>query len=299
MARMPGVPFQPPRSYSTGRPEGPPRFVVIHYTAGSEGPTAAEDGVRYDQTRNDGTSTHFFVDRDSIIQCVDTTNRAHTALYHGNLWGIHIEQCGTAQTRAQWLDAASRATIRNAAKVAAWAMRVHNIPLQRLVGSQVRTGRGICGHVDCTTGWPEDGGTHTDPGPQYPWDVLLDDIRTELTGDDMTASWGETVASGALGSMTRDEWLKGGRAAAAEVKNARADIAGVGTQVAGMRATIEALAAAVTAGGGDVDVATILARVDEQAEQTRVAVAALQADLDEMQTENAELRRKLAEALAS
>ncbi len=157
--------------------------MVIHYTAGAEGATSAEDGASYDQRRTDGTSAHFHIDRDSIIQCVDTANRSHTALYHGNLWGIHLELAGTVQTRAQWLDAASRPTIRNAARVCAWAMAVHGIPLQRLVGAQVREGHGICGHVDCTTGFPEDGGTHTDPGPQFPWDVLFDDIRAELEGD--------------------------------------------------------------------------------------------------------------------
>lgn len=185
MARMPGVPFSAPRSFSTGRPGGPPRFIVIHYTAGSEGRTAAEDGIAYDKKRTDGTSAHFYTDRDSIIQCVDTNDRSHTALYHGNLWGIHIEQCGTRQTREQWLDAASLPTIRNTARVCAWAMREHNIPLALLVDRQVRTGRGICGHKDITYGFPEDDGTHEDPGTAYPYDVLIAYIKAELEGDDM------------------------------------------------------------------------------------------------------------------
>jgi N-acetyl-anhydromuramyl-L-alanine amidase AmpD len=193
MARMPGVPFKPPRSYTTGRPGGPPRLIVIHYTAGSEGPTAAEDGVAYDARRTDGTSAHFYTDRDSIIQCVDTANRSHTALYNGNLYGIHIEMCGTVQTAAQWMDAASRETIRNTAKVCLWAMKTHGIPLVRLVGRQVRTGRGICGHIDCTTGFPEDGGTHTDPGVAFPWGVLFDDIK-QLQEDPMALDLGTKIA---------------------------------------------------------------------------------------------------------
>jgi len=193
MPRMPGVPFIRPRSFSRGRPGGPPRFIVIHYTAGSEGPTAAEDGVAYDQRRTDGTSTHFFTDRNSIIQCVDTNDRSHAALYYGNLWGIHIEQCATAQSREQWLDPASRATIRNTAKVCAWAMRAHGIPLARLVGRQMRTGKGFGGHKDVTLGFPEDGGTHKDPDGNrpgsYPYDVLVANIKAALAGtteeDDM------------------------------------------------------------------------------------------------------------------
>ena len=180
MARMPGINFVSPRSSSNGRPEGPPRFLVVHYTAGSESRTSAEDGAAYDARRTDGTSSHFFCDRDTIIQCVDTNRRAHTARYRGNNLGIQIEQCGTQQTRDQWLDLASRPTIANTAKICAWAMREHSIPLARLVGRQVRTGKGICGHGDVSVGFPEDRGDHMDPDGSrkgsYPWDILFTDI---------------------------------------------------------------------------------------------------------------------------
>jgi hypothetical protein len=47
--------------------------------------------------------------------------------------------------------------------------------------------KGIVGHVDCTKAYPEDGGDHTDPGPEFPWDVFLDLVKQEMTGDeDMT-----------------------------------------------------------------------------------------------------------------
>lgn len=165
----------------------PPDFIVIHYTAGAEGTKAAEDGHQYDTTRTDGTSCHFFTDADSIFQEVDTNDRAHSALYNGNGKGIQIEMCGTLQTRAQWLDPVSAATIWNTAKVCAWAMKTHGIPMTRLVGSQVRSGRGICGHVDCTNGFPEDGGTHTDPGTAFPYDVLFANILAIQQGDDSMA----------------------------------------------------------------------------------------------------------------
>jgi len=184
MPRMPGVRFVVPRSFSRGRPAGPPRWIIIHYTAGSEGPTAAEDGVAYDQRRTDGTSAHFYTDRDSVIQCVDTNDRSHTALRYGNYWGIHIEQCGTVQTRAQWLDPASRETIRNTAKACAWALKTHGLPLDRIVTRELRSLRGLAGHKDVTLGFPEDGGTHMDPDGSrpgsYPYDVLLYDIRQIL-----------------------------------------------------------------------------------------------------------------------
>lgn len=169
-----------PRAYSKGRPAGKPRVIYVHYTAGAEGPTSAEDGARYDQRRTDGTSAHYYVDSNSVVQCVPTEHRSHTALYNANLTGIHYELCGTVQTRAQWLDAASRATLRNAARQIARDLKDNGIPATRLVGRQVRAGRGIAGHVDATRGWPEDRGTHTDPGTAFPWDILLADVKAEL-----------------------------------------------------------------------------------------------------------------------
>jgi hypothetical protein len=170
----PDLPLVTPRSYSSGRPDGPPRIVVVHYTAGSEGPTSAEDGAAYDQRRTDGTSAHYYVDQDSVVQCVYTWDRAHTALYNGNLVGIHYELCGTRQSRDGWMDKASLATIRRAAGQIRRDLARYGIPAVRLTPAQVRSGaRGLCGHADVTEAWPQDGGTHTDPGPEFPWDVLL------------------------------------------------------------------------------------------------------------------------------
>ncbi len=155
---------------------------MVHYTAGSEGPSSAEDGAAYDQRRDDGTSAHYYVDQNSVVQCVYTWDRAHTALWNGNQVGIHYELCGTLQPRAGWLDDASMATLRLAAAQMRRDMARYGIPAVRLTPAQVRAGqRGVCGHGDVTAAWPEDGGDHTDPGDGFPWDVLMDLIK----GDDV------------------------------------------------------------------------------------------------------------------
>lgn len=177
-AEYPDLPYRPPAAYGRGRPLGPPRVIVIHYTAGAERSTSAEDGAAYDAKRTDGVSTHYFHDRDSTVQCVHTTDRANAAYWHGNRIGIQHELCGTVQTRAQWLDPASDATLTNAARQVARDCHRWNIPAVQLTAAQVRAGqRGICGHADITRAYPEDGGDHTDPGPAFPWDVFLDRVR--------------------------------------------------------------------------------------------------------------------------
>jgi N-acetyl-anhydromuramyl-L-alanine amidase AmpD len=249
MAQSPEYPdlqWIPPRSYTQGRWTGQPTKITVHYTAGHEGYLDAENGALYDQRRTDGTSSHYYVDADSVVQCVRTTDRSHTALYHGNNEGIHYELCGTAQTREQWLDDVSRKTIRNAAKQMARDMRKYNIPLVRLVGRQVRdgAGKGVCGHYDWTIGWPEDGGTHTDPGTEFPWDVLFTDIKEFLEGKEVI-DYTQRAPSGPpiAGSMNVGEmfnkFMDGVNASAAlraEVANLKDDLADLAAKVDAIQA---------------------------------------------------------------
>jgi len=91
----PELPFVQPAAYGTGRDGRKVMCSVIHYTAGSERSTSAEDGAAYDQRRTDGTSCHFFHDSNSTVQCVLTSNRSNSAFSKGNRLGIHHELCGT------------------------------------------------------------------------------------------------------------------------------------------------------------------------------------------------------------
>lgn len=175
----PDLQFVEPAAWGSGRDGYSVQYIVVHYTAGSEGPTAALDGAAYDQRRTDGTSTHYFVDRSRVVQCVYTWNRANACYRYGNRMGIQYELCGTQQTRAQWLDAASDATLWNAARQMARDCKKYGIPVRKITPSQMLAGwKGIVGHADVTLAYGL--GDHMDPGAEFPYDVLLERIQSFL-----------------------------------------------------------------------------------------------------------------------
>lgn len=209
----------PPRAYGTGRDGKAVRLSVIHYTAGSENRTSAESGAAYDKTRTDGTSCHVFHDPDSSVQEVLRKDRSNSAFAKGNRLGIQHELCGTAQTRAQWLDEASDAILWRAARAVAKDCVDFGLEPRRLSSSEVRRSwyeypngpRGICGHVDITNAFPEDGGTHTDPGVGFPWDIFIARVNDLLVGggtDMNSAEWRATDHAWAL-SLRNDAMRTG------------------------------------------------------------------------------------------
>jgi hypothetical protein len=83
------------------------------------------------------------------------------------------------QTRAEWLDTESRALINGAARYIVDMHHRHGFPLERRSPAELRAGLGgITDHDSVAKAWGQT--DHWDPGPQFPWDVLFDDI-TQLT----------------------------------------------------------------------------------------------------------------------
>lgn len=85
--------------------------------------------------------------------------------------GLHLCFKGRAsQSRAEWL-AQGRQLDAGARVLRDWRDR-YGIPLVKLTGAQMRAGqKGVGGHADTVDAWHST--DHTDPGPGFPWDVLL------------------------------------------------------------------------------------------------------------------------------
>jgi N-acetyl-anhydromuramyl-L-alanine amidase AmpD len=182
MAKSPEYPdllWMPPKSWTNAN-RSSVQLVVIHTTEGAARASAAEDGASYDQRRTDGTSTHYFHDSTSTVQCVHTADQAHAARAQGNRRGIQHELCTRADS-ANWADAYHQALLKRAAKQAARDAKKWGIPVRHLTVSQVADGaKGFCGHYDVTRAFPQDKGTHSDPGSNFPWTQFLNLVRAEL-----------------------------------------------------------------------------------------------------------------------
>jgi hypothetical protein len=183
MAQSPEYPalkWVPPKSWTNAN-RTYIQFVTIHDTEGSSHAQSAEDGAAYDARRTDGTSAHYFVDNTSIVQCVRTEDQAHTARTQGNRRGIHYELCARASwAKAKWLDPSyGLPMLRIAAAQVAKDCKKWSIPIRKITASQAAAGtKGILGHADITKAFPQDKGSHTDPGSSFPWAEFIAMVQT-------------------------------------------------------------------------------------------------------------------------
>lgn len=134
----------------------------------------------------EGIVSHNCVDSDSVVQCVKDEDGAwHTP---GSLMGneinrisIGIEHAGYAsQTEAQWLDDYSMAMLELSAELVAGLCVKHGILPVFRDEAALRAGLidGITGHWQCTKATGV--GSHTDPGPNFPWSWYLDRVVTHV-----------------------------------------------------------------------------------------------------------------------
>jgi len=167
-------PFIPARHFKVGRIK-PIQLIVIHSAETQELAQTAKNVAHYFATTDVVASAHFTVDADSIVQSVHLKDTAFHCR-NANANGIGIEHAGRAiQTRDQWLDAYGLKMLDLSARLCADLCRGYNIPasLAKFAGpdNPAVVRGGFCGHRDV----PKHG-SHSDPGPNFPWDWFLERV---------------------------------------------------------------------------------------------------------------------------
>jgi hypothetical protein len=199
--KVSGIPYvQGRNSYSDK--DGIKYGIAIHNTSNNASDEAESS---YATRRTDGVSSHFYCDKDSVTQSLDTAAKAgHAGSTNGNENAIAVEITGAnGWSRAQWLTSVAWDQL---GRVLADVCRHYGIAVRRATVAEMQSNpkvKAFYGHDDMRRAWG--GTTHTDPGPNFPWDRLFQAVNAALGGgiaaigdDDMTPE-----QSGILGNTER------------------------------------------------------------------------------------------------
>jgi len=170
------------QKFDMGGPRsGPIQGICIHTTENDFG-VPAENIARYQLTSRTG-SYHRIIDAAGRTLLANTDDwTTWSTANRGNDVLLHVSCVAWAKsTRAQWL-AQPKLLDAVATTVAEWS-RKHRIPLVKITGADLRAGkRGVCGHADARDAWGIT--THWDPGPGFPFDVIIDRARDIINDAD-------------------------------------------------------------------------------------------------------------------
>lgn len=163
------------RSYHKGRKGGSIDLAVIHVAEIDEVMNAAEALGTW-AARSAPVSWHSAIDADSHVTSVAREDTAWAAP-GANHNGIQYELAGwTRQSKEEWDDEYSRATLDNAARIVAKDCVDFDIPMIKLSSLDLQEGkRGICGHDTVSAAFKKS--THGDPGPNFPWSEFIAKVR--------------------------------------------------------------------------------------------------------------------------
>lgn len=194
-------------------------WVTVHT---AEGIRKASDLAAFFERSTD-TSAHAVADDVTLIDNLVPYGLAAWTLRGGNSRSDNLELCGfAAWTRDEWLNN-HQGMLDHAARWIRARCLARGIPITKISANGVAVGAaGVIGHVDYTNGTGD--GTHWDPGPGFPWDVVIaragegisttqeDDMLTVPSGTDdhvnlfvkgktqlyVACSWGRHVVIHAL-----------------------------------------------------------------------------------------------------
>lgn len=150
------------------------KWIVVHT---AEGIRKASD-LKAFFDRSTVSSAHAVADDSTLLDNLVPYERAAWTLRNGNEESDNLELCGFASwSRETWINE-HHGMLEKAAEWIRSRCRARGIPMVKLSAADVRAGKsGVIGHVDYTNGMQD--GTHWDPGPGFPWDVVMDLATSE------------------------------------------------------------------------------------------------------------------------
>lgn len=162
------------------------RFMIyVHTFEGQD--LSAKRMAEYQLSPAAGGSYHIVIDWEGVTAREnDDEYIPWAAMDTGNITGWHISLGGKAAfTRAQWL-ARPKQLARLAEVIAAYAEH-KGIPLIKRDHIELRARKwGVAGHADISKAWNES--DHTDPGVNFPFDVVIAEANKILTSGKTPAS---------------------------------------------------------------------------------------------------------------
>jgi hypothetical protein len=161
-------------SPNKGGTRGKILWIIVHT---AEGSTNVRSLGNYFAKASVQASSHVGIDDTEMAQYVPYTEQAWTAR-SANPYADQAELCGFAKwTRADWLSHPGMLEL--TAQWIAERCKARGIPPVKLSAADVAARKpGVIGHVEITNGLKD--GTHTDPGPSFPWDVVMARVNAIL-----------------------------------------------------------------------------------------------------------------------
>jgi len=165
-----GIPMPPRRAMWSPNCDDRPRNVTWLCFHTQEGNGTADSLARYLDNPASGVSYNTVGDAAELIDVVPFDKSPWAALgANGRADHFCFGGSFSAWSRQQWLDCGM---LDNAAAWLADRATVRGLPIAYVGTDGVRNNQpGVIGHVDWTRGAGE--GSHTDPGPNFPWDELI------------------------------------------------------------------------------------------------------------------------------
>jgi hypothetical protein len=211
-------------------------WIVIHTAEGARD----VDDLQAFFERSTNSSSHAGADDEKLEEGWVPYELAAWTLRSGNRFSDNLELCGFADwTRAEWLQHMGMLT--HAGRWIRSRCLARGIPIVKIGPSDVDFDRpGVIGHHDYTLGTGD--GTHWDPGPGFPWDVVMAIARGEQDMQADERSWLADLHMTVVSGVRRDKQLNrdlGTVNATANTASIRADVAAAAAKEA--KAAVEQL----------------------------------------------------------